>query len=203
MKSYNGFTPEQRWKALAWYKAEMKAGRIPAPSECCACGQKRGRIDYHAEDYSEPFGPHVVRFQLCFLCHMMVHCRFGNDVAFLSYVQAVKAGGQFPPENDFKVFASKYLNGKTLPATDVTRAAPADNVLADIAAGKYRPKAARSYAPPKPVPAAHRPDKTRMDSIEKAMTDPPMPGRPIDQYEEGDYPNDELFPIAPPKRRFD
>jgi hypothetical protein len=42
-----------------------------------------------------------------------------------------------------------------------------------------------------------------MDPIEKSMTDPPINTKPIGDYEDGDYPNDELFPIAPPRRRYD
>lgn len=98
MKSYNGFTPEQRNRAQRWLNQQWKSG-APRPSHCIACGltNAHGIYDAHAEDYSEPFGTHTGEWPLCYLCHMMVHCRFGSGaVAFRRYVCALQDGYRFP-----------------------------------------------------------------------------------------------------------
>ena len=84
MKAYNGFTPYQRQQAGAWIRAQIAAGRQP-PTTCCACGQDAGVIDNHQEDYSKPYGEHLFRFPLCYLCHMMLHCRHRGPDAWDSY----------------------------------------------------------------------------------------------------------------------
>jgi len=92
MNSYNGFSPEQRQDAQDWINAELSAGRLTRPRLCCACGQDHGSFDFHAEDYSEPFGPQTVRYPLCYPCHMMVHCRFRNPKAWVLYRAKVATG---------------------------------------------------------------------------------------------------------------
>jgi hypothetical protein len=63
---------------------------------CCACGQDKGVIDAHAEDYSEPFAAGKTdEFHLCFTCHMILHCRFRNRSAWDRYRDAIRAGGHF------------------------------------------------------------------------------------------------------------
>lgn len=95
MNSYNGFTPEQRMKALYWLKAQVKAGTRTAPTECMACGQKEGVIEAHSEDYSEPFGDHIGAYAFCYRCHMMIHCRFRSPEAWNSYRLQVRNGTVF------------------------------------------------------------------------------------------------------------
>ena len=55
LKSYNGFSGEQRGRAQSWLNAQWRSGAITRPLECVACGQTAQPIDAHAEDYSEPF----------------------------------------------------------------------------------------------------------------------------------------------------
>jgi hypothetical protein len=77
MSSYNGFTGAQRDKAQAWLRAEWTSGRLARPARCCACGQDKGRIDAHTEDYSEPFAAGKTdAFHLCQGCHTIAHQRF-------------------------------------------------------------------------------------------------------------------------------
>lgn len=97
MGTYNGFLWNQRMKAQRWLNQQWKLGTLPKPSRCVACGQTEGRFDAHAEDYSEPFGPHTQQFPLCYRCHMLVHCRFRSSTAFRHYVKLVEAGWVFPP----------------------------------------------------------------------------------------------------------
>jgi len=113
MNSYNGFSGEQRERALAWFKAEKRAGRRDDPVRCDACGQGLGLMQAHSEDYSEPFGDHIGRFGLCYACHMMIHCRFRNPAAWESYCYAVvDLGGMLQAPfhaNDFQRFTTRML----------------------------------------------------------------------------------------------
>jgi hypothetical protein len=145
MKSYNGFPPEQREKAQRWLRAEWASNRLAKPSVCCACGQARGVIDAHAEDYSEPFAAGKTdEFHLCFKCHMMVHCRFRNRAAWVRYREAIAAGGYFAPAMDrnFGNVTSTLLDGpegwKRALAGFVAGPAPKRLVLDEIDQRKTR-----------------------------------------------------------------
>lgn len=92
MKSYNGFSSEQRYRALHWLNAQYKLGARERPTSCEACGQARGIFDAHSEDYSEPFGAQTGRFGLCYRCHMMIHLRWRFPRAWDRYRERVSEG---------------------------------------------------------------------------------------------------------------
>lgn len=114
MKAYNGFPPEQRNKAQAWLNSQWKAGLLARPTCCHACGQTEGRIDAHAEDYSEPFAAGKTdQYHLCYRCHMAVHCRFRNNEAWQTYKDHVREGRIYEPIwNNFPLFTRQTLNEK-------------------------------------------------------------------------------------------
>ncbi len=96
MKSYNGYTPQQRNKAQRWLNVQWKNGQLDRPKKCCSCSQEDGIIDAHAEDYSEPFCEGKTdQFHLCYICHMMVHCRHKNPVAWGVYIKSLQSGKRF------------------------------------------------------------------------------------------------------------
>ncbi len=96
MKSYNGYSGELRLQAQLWLNREIAQGRMTRPTICSACGQTSGPIDMHAEDYSQPFAAGKTdEFHLCFSCHMAVHCRFRNPVAWDRYREMVAAGWRY------------------------------------------------------------------------------------------------------------
>lgn len=98
MNSYNGFSPEQRNKALKFHKERIQAGlKPPHPKSCDGCGVDRGFLAWHSEDYSEPFGDHIGEYGVCYICHMQIHCRFRNADAFKEYASLVKDGGFYDP----------------------------------------------------------------------------------------------------------
>lgn len=150
MKGYNGFSPQQRTRALRWLRQEEAAGRRRRPTRCEACGQTRGVVDSHSEDYSDPFGPHIGRFALCFRCHMIVHCRFSSPASFEVYEEALREGVRFPAmtRRDFQRFRREHLHyqypfrGDELERLPPhTRHSPPDvDLLGDIKAGVFRPK---------------------------------------------------------------
>jgi hypothetical protein len=114
MNSYNGFSPDQRNRAQAWLNKGWRDGALARPKICVACGQDEGVMDAHAEDYSEPFRPGVTDgFHLCFVCHMMVHCRHRNEKAWQTYRHFVEIGGRSAKAfktRDFPGFANLFLN---------------------------------------------------------------------------------------------
>lgn len=113
MKPYNGFTPADRSRALRWLNAEYAAGRRTRPTRCDACGQMDGLIEPHSEDYSAPYGDNIGAFGLCYRCHMILHCRFNQPVAFQLYVETVLRGVRWPPlpSRDFPAIQRMFAMG--------------------------------------------------------------------------------------------
>lgn len=113
MRSYNGFSPSQRNRAQAWLRVEWVTGRLARPHTCHACGQTDGIIDAHAEDYSEPFqAGKTDEYHLCFTCHMIVHCRFNNRLAWDRYRDMIRRGFRFMPAytRNFGRFTADHLD---------------------------------------------------------------------------------------------
>ena len=73
-------------------------------------------------------------FHLCFICHMMVHCRFGNPTAWLRYVAAIEAGVRFSAlkGRNFPVFRNRFLNSYMGLAPHTVGEAPAARPLRRI-----------------------------------------------------------------------
>lgn len=115
MNSYNGFSPAQRYKALAYHKAQIKAGvKAPKPQRCDGCGTSQGFLAWHSEDYSEPFGPHIGEYGVCYRCHMHIHCRFRNPNAFADYADLILSGKRFMPymNGHWERFKAENLKGR-------------------------------------------------------------------------------------------
>ncbi len=97
MKVYNGFSGDQRAAAQRWLNMMIATGRLTRPTICSACGQAEGPIDMHAEDYSLPFAiGKTDEFRICYSCHMAVHCRFRQPVAWDVYRNGVAQGRRYP-----------------------------------------------------------------------------------------------------------
>lgn len=131
MNSYNGFTHTQRMKAFNWLKIEYASGRRKKPTQCDACGQTKGILEHHSEDYSAPYGNHIGAWSLCYRCHMMIHCRFRNKTAWRRYRERLATGIIFAPfyTRNFKLFAQQ-LHGEMPVDIDLGHARP--DVLAKI-----------------------------------------------------------------------
>lgn len=139
---YNGFSPEQRDRSQHWLNAQFAAG-LPRPTRCQACGQEHGAIDYHTEDYSEPFGPHIHGFSLCYRCHIILHCRRRNPAAWDRYREALRNGWRFPPMwrnwSAFQKWLSDFSRGDGLKGVVFTDDRHASTVLDEIHDGIYNP----------------------------------------------------------------
>jgi hypothetical protein len=117
VKDYNGFSAKEREDAYEWLKEQWRLGKRPKPEKCCACGQTEGVLMAHSEDYSKPYGDNIDRYPLCYICHMMVHCRFRNPEKFAAYAKIVSAGGRFKafPGANWDGFRRAFLVAQTLP----------------------------------------------------------------------------------------
>ncbi len=115
MNSYNGYEPKERYAALAWLKKEWAAGTREQTPKCCdICGQTEGYLAYHSEDYSFPYGDHIGYFGLCYICHMMLHCRFRNPNLMEKYLWALSEKRQYEPihGNNWQEFKASCLQDK-------------------------------------------------------------------------------------------
>jgi hypothetical protein len=134
VQPYNGFSGRQRSRAQTWLNRQWKAGALARPMQCVACGQSMGIIDAHAEDYSEPFAAGKTdQYHLCFTCHMMVHCRFGNPEAWQYYKSVIRRGGRFAPsyERDIGGLCARHLKARR-PVPDEQGKPPDRSILDDI-----------------------------------------------------------------------
>jgi hypothetical protein len=112
VKAYNGFPGKQRARAQSWLNAQWRSGALRRPFACVACGQTAEPIDAHAEDYREPFQAGITdAFHLCYVCHMMVHCRHLSQEAWSIYRSMVENGGRAIPVRgrNFPVFRQRFL----------------------------------------------------------------------------------------------
>lgn len=150
MNSYNGFSPQQRMRALYWLKRQVTQGLRTQPTRCDVCGQTAGIIEPHSEDYSAPYGAHTGRWGLCYLCHMILHCRYRAPAAFDRYRTVVEAGGQFPAylSRNWRAFCAQYLDARQLPEPRYGDGGTGFSaLLAEGAAVLQHPAAASSDAP--------------------------------------------------------
>lgn len=113
MNPYRGFSPEVRSRSGRWLYAEIRAGRVPAgPPRCQACGQNAGVLEWHAEDYSEPFGPQTWAYGVCYPCHMALHCAPKNPAFWAFYKRVLATGRRSRPmaTRNFPLFARVFLH---------------------------------------------------------------------------------------------
>lgn len=98
LSPYNGFSPAQRDASTSWMHLEVLRGSFPAqPSTCSECGQDRGTLSWHSEDYAWPFGPHVVEYPLCYWCHILLHSRFRSPFRWNEYLTLLGSGLRAAP----------------------------------------------------------------------------------------------------------
>jgi hypothetical protein len=94
MKSYKGWTGEERTRSLKKTNEAIRKGIILPAKKCNRCGQEEGIIHYHNHDYSDPI-KHLE--PLCWRCHMILHSEHRAPEACRSYWEAIAAGKRFPP----------------------------------------------------------------------------------------------------------
>lgn len=99
MKTYNGFTPEERERGNQIIKRAIKTKRLPPlnKTKCSICGQDKGIRHYHNEDYNPK---NIIKdaTPLCWRCHMHIHAKNKNTDNWKKYEREVIQGNKrYPP----------------------------------------------------------------------------------------------------------
>lgn len=93
---YNGYDWTQRDAKLRVLKRLIAQGAMaPATGPCQLCGDPEVPVEYHDEDYSQPYlwGPPAL-FALCRNCHRdKLHKRFARPHAWSAFLAHVRRGG--------------------------------------------------------------------------------------------------------------
>jgi hypothetical protein len=93
---YNGYSPKEREAKFKVLKRKIAVGEIaPASGPCALCGDPEVQVEYHSEDYSEPYlwEPPAV-LTLCEECHRRkLHQRFRRPAVWQVFLAHVRRGG--------------------------------------------------------------------------------------------------------------
>jgi hypothetical protein len=137
--TYNGFSAEERGASSRWERELLRSG-WKRPTKCIACGQNRGVVDAHLEDYSQPF--EISRqIPLCYRCHIFaVHLRHRYPVQTAVYRSWVRRGFRAPAlfTRNFGRLISDHVTHAALVDWQFS-GVPARLVLDEIAEGKLCP----------------------------------------------------------------
>lgn len=87
MKSYNGFSSNERAKVGRLQLEAIRSGAFPAPKQCELCLQTTGQMQLHNEDYSKPFED---AHPICRSCHSALHIRFTNPARWEARKQTIR-----------------------------------------------------------------------------------------------------------------
>ncbi len=93
---YHGYSPKERTYKFKILKQLTAKGDLPVASGPCAlCGDPDVPVEYHDEDYGEPFIWHEPAvFALCRHCHRdKLHKRFWRHAAWNAFIAHVRRGG--------------------------------------------------------------------------------------------------------------
>lgn len=96
MNSYNGFSGRQRQASLRAMHRDLASGAaMPPQGPCQLCGDPDVAVEYHSEDYSEPFSyTPPATYALCRHCHRSrLHKRFENPLGWETFKAHVRRGG--------------------------------------------------------------------------------------------------------------
>jgi hypothetical protein len=93
---YNGYSPKERMKKLNVFKKLMARGEVPPTAgPCSLCGDPDVPVEYHDEDYSEPYiWTEPASYVLCVHCHRhKLHKRFWQSAVWSVFLAHVQRGG--------------------------------------------------------------------------------------------------------------
>ena len=93
---YNGYSPLDRSDHLEAQKRQIAAGELtPASGPCALCGDQDSPVEYHAEDYAQPYcWTPPAAYALCLYCHRhQLHRRFRWPETWTAYLAHVRRGG--------------------------------------------------------------------------------------------------------------
>lgn len=103
---YNGYSPKERDVKFKVLKRLVAKGELsPASGPCMLCGDPDVPVEYHDEDYGEPFiwEPPAL-LCLCRHCHRdKLHNRFWRHSAWHTFIAHVRRGGYARDLKDPKI----------------------------------------------------------------------------------------------------
>lgn len=94
--SYNGYSPEERDKKFKTLQQLIRKGILPlATGPCALCNDPDSPVEYHSEDYSEPFlWTPPAMYCLCRNCHRdKLHKRYWRQDAWHAFIAHIRRGG--------------------------------------------------------------------------------------------------------------
>lgn len=73
----------------------LATGELASPAGPCElCGDPKIPVEFHDEDYSEPFNWEApAAYRICRGCHRRLHQRFENKLAWQAFLAHVRRGG--------------------------------------------------------------------------------------------------------------
>ena len=96
LADYNGYTGKERDDKFEVMKRKIANGDIPPPSGSCElCGDSGVELEYHDEDYSQPYSwARPAAYMLCKHCHIQkIHGRFRHPNHWKAFLAHVRRGG--------------------------------------------------------------------------------------------------------------
>ncbi len=93
---YNGYSPKERAANFKELKRRVDSGELlAAAGPCLLCHDPDVQVEYHNEDYGEPFlSVPPALLPLCRHCHRdKLHKRFWRHSAWQAYVAHIRRGG--------------------------------------------------------------------------------------------------------------
>jgi len=103
---YNGYSAKERDIKFKVSKRMIAKGELsPARGPCMLCGDPDVAVEYHSEDYGEPFIWEVPALLcLCRHCHRdKLHKRFWRHSAWQAYIAHIRRGGYARDLKDKKI----------------------------------------------------------------------------------------------------
>jgi hypothetical protein len=94
---YNGYYPLERSDHLVAQKLQIAAGKLaPASGPCALCGDPNAPVEYHSEDYAQPYDwTPPAAYALCLYCHRhQLHRRFQSPETWAAYLAHIRRGGR-------------------------------------------------------------------------------------------------------------
>jgi hypothetical protein len=93
---YNGYNPKERLGKMRVMNRLLASGKLPpATGPCALCGDPDVPVEYHDEDYGEPYlWGQPSQFCLCRHCHRhKLHTRFNRPSVWYAYLAHIRRGG--------------------------------------------------------------------------------------------------------------
>ena len=92
---YNGYTSKERMAKYRDMQRRIGSGELVPKGACELCGDPGVKLEYHDEDYSEPYSwVKPATYIVCKHCHIQkIHKRFQYPERWKAFLAHVRIGG--------------------------------------------------------------------------------------------------------------